>query len=165
MPALAFSADKVFVLQMAGTLHNILPTTSSHETQDRWESLQEALRMCATAENDVKARCRLSKLALVLFAAWQVEGGLVPSFLSVTAEGQIEMTCHVPEDGFELHRLQEAAALHRDEMEAGARDLAVLARHVKEAGFEKEAENMVEAQQDLLSLADYLHDVGASTDA
>lgn len=117
--------------------------------------------MCASAEHDAEARCRLSKLALVLFAAWQVEGGLVPSYLPVTAEGQIKMTCHVPEDGSELHRLQEAAALHRDEMEAGARDLAGLALHVKEAGFQKEAENIVEAQQDLLSLADFLHDVGA----
>eukprot|EP00435_Cladocopium_sp_Y103_P032021 s647_g8.t1 len=106
MPAVSFQVSKSFLVWLAHVVRNILPTTSTHETRDRWDNVQECLRMSSTVAADISDKEALNRLALVIFMAWETG-----------AEGQ---ACR---------------DLHLDELDTAERDLGRLVSHCVEADF------------------------------
>ena len=130
MPAVSFQVSKSFLVSLAHVLRNILPTTSTRETRDRWDNLQECLRMASTVAAEVEDKEALSRLALLTFIAWETDAeGQVPDCLDVQ-DDQVLLRCHVCEHNItDLPRLQACRELHLDELDTAERDLAQLVSH------------------------------------
>lgn len=152
MPASSFVVKRSFVQIVSGLMQHILPTMSTREAEDRWSNCQESLRMAASALPDMRMsdRSLLSKWSMILFVCWQTTvEGRIPELSSVEdPDGDtLRLSCHVPEEGSELWRLQCNASLHEEELGIAADDLGRLLSHVGEANFMLESNEILEAQK------------------
>ena len=157
MPAAEWRVNKEFFLLVAALLGSILPgTTSSAETQDRWESLQEVLRMTANAVQKLEERSALCKVSLFLCAAWETKVNKdLPSCFPVE-NGQVCLKGYVPDEALDLPRLQRNADFHLGEFDRAEGDLAALMSHCRESGFEDLLQDMTMAQNALAMVVDKL---------
>eukprot|EP00435_Cladocopium_sp_Y103_P028316 s3581_g7.t1 len=135
MPAVEWRIQTEYFLLVAGLLGSILPdTTSSRETQDRWHSLQEVLRMTSNAVQNLEERSALCKVSLFLCTAWETkEGEGLPSCLPME-NGQVCLKGFVPDEASDLLRLQRNAEFHLGEFDRAEGDLAALMGHCRESG-------------------------------
>ena len=136
MPAVSFQVSKSLLVLLAHVVRNVLPTTSTRETRDRWDNVQECLRMASTVAAEFEDKESLNRLALLIFIAWETGAeGHVPDCLDVQ-DGQVLLRCHVSEhDITDLPRLQACRELRCEELDAAERDLACLVSHCREADF------------------------------
>eukprot|EP00435_Cladocopium_sp_Y103_P008634 s4446_g2.t1 len=157
MAGFTFPVGKAFLLWLAGVVRTILQTTSTSESKDRWDNLQECLRMASRVVEGIREREALSKVSLLLFVAWETSAtGEVPNVLPLE-DGQVCLTCHVPEaDASELRRLKANRDLHLDEFGTAEQDLATLISHIRETAFEGSAVDAVYLSQ---------HAMGGAVDA
>ena len=157
MPALDFTVTKKAILLLAQLSRHILPTTSTKETENRWENLQECLRMASTATAVAEDRAVLSKVCLVVFTACatSADHDTIPTCLSQDNDS-VHLRCHVPNDNSGMQQLQRAAELHLDELNIAERDLAATVRHLSEAGHEAMLEHFLAAQEALALVVDQL---------
>ena len=146
MPAAEWKVNKAFLL-VAELLGPILPgTTSSAETQDRWDSFQEVLRMTSNSVQNLQEWSALCKISLPLCAAWETKVSKeIPSCFPVEND-QVCLKGHVPDEASNLPRLLTNADFHVEEFDRAEGDLAALLSHCRESGFEELHDDMTMAQ-------------------
>eukprot|EP00435_Cladocopium_sp_Y103_P025271 s2839_g6.t1 len=151
MPAAEWKVNKDFFWLLAELLGSILGgACSTKETKDRWDNLQEVLRMASNAVLELKDRSALCKISLVLCAAWEAKVNReVPSCLPVE-DGQLCFKGYVNDEADDLPRLLRNADFHLPEFDAAERDLATLMSHCRESGFEDLREDMSICQSSML---------------
>ena len=66
MAAVSFQVSGNLLLSLANVCRNGLAVTSTRESQDRWENLQECLRLAAAVAPEWEDKVSLARLALVV---------------------------------------------------------------------------------------------------
>ena len=156
MPAAEWKINKDSFLLLAALLGSVLGTTRRDMIQDRWESLQEVLRMTANAVQKVEERSALCKVSLFLCAAWETKVNQdLPSCFPVE-NGQVCLKGYVPDEASDMPRLQRNAEFHLEEFVQAEEDLAALMSHCRESGFEELQQDMSMAQNALALVVDKL---------
>ena len=159
MPAVSFQVSKGVLVWLAHLVRSILQTTSTREARDRWDNVQECLRMSSSVAAEDRDKEALSKVALLIFMAWETAAeGQVPDCLDVQ-DGQVLLKCHFSEhDITDLPRLQASRDLHLEEFDAAERDLACLLSHCVEAdGFGQCVEDLRRSQNAVAAAVDALN--------
>ena len=156
--AMTFQMSKNVLQWLANLLRSILPTTSTLETQDRWESVIESLTKASTLTTEMAHKESLEKVAIIIYTAWETGAtGEVPECLQVQ-DGQVLLTCHVSETMHtDLARLQDSPEPNLDELYAAELDLAHLVSHCSEADFGQTFDDMQRSQIALANAIDALN--------
>ena len=126
MVADSFHVKVSYLTLLNQLLCNVLTVTSTRETMDHWENVQEVLRMAASCFYDQESRQLLCRLSLLICVA------MGDGFN--TDEGDTTMLrSWTTDETSGLHVLLNARALHLKEFNRAYEDLALLLRHLREA--------------------------------
>ena len=142
----SFQVEKQLILLLAQLVAEILSVTSSRDRDDRWENVRECLRMTAGCLVDHHDCNLLHQWDTMLFVAGESRKNFGQIPLPGFGDDQSELVTLNCQDYTrrvsELPRLQSNPDLHIQEMEQASSDMACLARHLNEAGWRAEFEDV-----------------------
>ena len=133
MVAVSFEVPQSLLPFLAHTLKSVLCTCSSQETEDRWNNADECLRIAATVRDSQPDRALLSKVAVILTAAWETAEGSGIQHRLPQHRGKVTLSCHAPDDPSRLHDLAHCAETHMNTSDQAIADLSQLLRHCRKA--------------------------------
>ena len=138
--------EKQLILLLAQLVADILSVTSSRDRDDRWENVRECLRMTASCLVDPHDINLLHQWDAMLFVSGETRKNFgrlpLPGFENDEPEF-VTLNCQdYTRRVSELPRLQSNPDLHIQEMEQASSDMACLARHLNEAGWCAEFEDV-----------------------
>ena len=133
--------EKQLILLLAQLVADILSVTSSSDRSDRWENVRERLRMTASCLEDPHDCNLLHQWDTMLFVSGETRKNLGKIPLPGVADESefLTLTCQDYTPGSELPRCPD---LHIQEMEQASSDMACLGRHLNEAGWPAEFQDV-----------------------
>ena len=130
------------MLLLARLVADILSVTSSSDRDDRWENVRECLRMTASCLEDPNDCNLLHQWDTMLFVSGETRKNLGKIPLPGVADESEFLTLNCQDYTPGSQRLQSCPDLHIQEMEQASSDMACLGRHLNEAGWPAEFEDV-----------------------